>query len=423
MKRNIMRITILALGLFALLSCEQGPIFFTISRETPPEKPRIAGAPTNMVLFERKYPDPENASNKITVPILFVASGRIHWYANDEWDKTPTSNGTSRWDMDFGSFGSIPQPGGRVIALAVAKDYLYALSFPGYGLEARLYRLSSTYDANSEKWERVESPYSQIQSIYADPEQDQVFAGVRTGSGDKDGYAILYLDDSTPTKPELKRLMSDTALLSGAASDGTNYYLSTRGKGIFQIAETSLGSTDPSGLSGSENRTFMGMIKLEDGTIVAVERSGGAIFKVNGTPFEQMKYTVGDSGVETGRYATGALALWTNGSDKLLVAGIQGGLYNTTTSAYSHGYVEFVLDGTGIDRRRDPGAFLTAPDKEQYTSSIGTKPINHLFQAPSEIDPENKTFFASTQNAGLFSYRNRYNTYSGKWQWQWNAEN
>jgi hypothetical protein len=55
---------------------------------------------------------------------------------------------------------------------------------------------------------------------------------------------------------------------------------------------------------------------------------------------------------------------------------------------------------------------------DRYTATIGKHPINHLFQTPNNIDPR-MTFFASTQTAGLWSYRDR----TGGWQWNAEGEN
>ncbi|MDR1857967.1 MAG: hypothetical protein LBQ69_00695 [Treponema sp.] len=439
MRTSTMRTTIFALGLLAVFSCAQDPIFYRISTEPPPQNPLIRGAPTNMVEFGREYPnpdydpDPGNTEDPtVTVPILYVASGRLHWYA-----KTELGTGVSGWDSKE---YLIEQPEGKIIALAATSKYLYALSLPGHGIDTVLKFIGK--DSTSTEWEEVRfsgANYPQIQSIYADPSQDRVFAGARTSIGDRDDYAILYLD----TDDTLKLLKGETTLLSGAVFDGTSHYLSTTGNGIFQISETDLNSPNFDSAahvsqqndatpSDNKDRMFMGMIKLEDGsTIIAVERNGGAFYKVNDGSFERLRYGENGGWVGTGKYATGALALWTDDDTpgarkKIIVAGIQGGLYNTISSSYTYGYVEFDLktDGSGsIDlsesqSRRDPGSLRSVHDNDRYRSTIGKEPINHLFQAPISID-QNMTFFASTQNSGLWSYRERPN--SGGWQW--NAEN
>jgi hypothetical protein len=131
--------------------------------------------------------------------------------------------------------------------------------------------------------------------------------------------------------------------------------------------------------------------------------------------------------IATGKFATGALTLWSSKDDdddtgkKMLIAAVQGSLYNTTTTSYTHGYVEFDLDTEGSFNkdiyRRDAGSLQSVSDNDSYRATIGKHPINHLFQLPVEIDEE-KTFFASTQTSGLWSYRDRPNG-----GWQWNAEN
>jgi hypothetical protein len=173
------------------------------------------------------------------------------------------------------------------------------------------------------------------------------------------------------------------------------------------------------------------MIKLKDTreTIIAVRRNIGWLYEITKENFlVPMEYTGNLDGViATGKYATGALALWEDPARnmKMLIAGIQGGLstgYNSSTS-YSHGYVEFEINSEGsLDTdtsRRDSNNLKSVDDTDRYTASLGKRPINHLFQAPEEIDT-NMTFFASTQTSGLWSYRYRDN--EGWRGSQWNAE-
>jgi hypothetical protein len=177
----------------------------------------------------------------------------------------------------------------------------------------------------------------------------------------------------------------------------------------------------------------MGMIQLEDGMIIAVERDGGGLFEVDGSGFKRMLWK-DDTTVETGSLAMGSLALWEhprpngNSATKLLVAGIQ----PTSTTSRTYGYVEFDLndnDGSfkfdSAVKRRDPGELQSIYgdfNDDRYQATIGIQPLNHLFQAPEDFEGVNargekiRTFFASTNNSGLWSYRER----SGAWQW--NAE-
>ena len=431
------------MALLSLLavSCSQYHIFYAIANETAPRKPRIEGAPTNMVVFERKYPD----RNDLVVPIMYVASGQIHWYAKAQDADKP------QWDL---TEYDIPQPTteGKIIALAVAGDRLYALCHDDRNSVNATLRF---IEADGYTWKTISSEaadYPVIQSIYVDPSTEQLFAGAGS-KNDQDQvlatYAILYLDNKTNT---LKLLKGDTSIFSGVAYRDNIYYLSTRGYkprdsegigGIFQVSENG-NVLDPASViplddnTDAENnnnyRMFMSMIRLEDedNTIIAVERDGGGLYKVQSGSFERMRYT-NNEWIAIGKYATEAIALWENSEEnsagsieplvKTLVVGIQEVLNPTANSSHTYGYVEFDLNpqngsfNTGTNRRDPSKQLPSVNNQEQYTGSLGKRPINHLFQAPRKID-EDMTFFASTQTAGLWSYRDR----SGNGGWEWNAE-
>jgi hypothetical protein len=392
---KVRTLAIVALA-FLTMTCSQSPIFHIIATETAPKKPRIEGAPTNMVIFNWKGKD-----------LMFVASGRLHWYGKtNENDPKDNTKKISRWDSS--EYG-IPQPGEKITSLAVTLTRLYALCIDNQGTNATLRYLES-----GAGWKTI-NPYSgyQIQTIYADPKEEQLFVGVRNASY----YAILYLNNTN----NLQKLKDGTSLLSGALYKDNYFFLSTRGE-FFQVDENDFTNKN---LSEGRKIVFMGMIKLEDDTIIAVVRDGGLLYEVNVDSLVRMQHESPLSGgIETGKWATGALALWknSNGSQKRFVAGVQGGLYSTSSSSYSHGYIEFELDPTDGSfkkslPRRDQGALLSAGDNDRYSTSLGKHPINHLFQAPDIID-DNLLFFASTQTAGLWSYRDR----PDNGGWQWNAE-
>jgi len=406
--RNCWAVVIL-LSLLAV-SCRQDSIFFTIATETAPnEKPRIEGAPTNMVVFNRKYPGRD-------VPIMYVASERLHWYTK--------AGGTILPGWDSPEY-FIPQPWGKVISLAATENRLYALC-----------RISDTQymvqyiESNGYTWTPVFSEaatYPIIHTIYADPESQQLFAGASTRSSI---YAILYLDNTTGTLKVLKENSDSSrfsALLSGAVcrkeGEDNIYYLSTNGGGIFRISENNFTDIhEPLIGTNTTNPNFMSMIKLNDtgNTIIAAERDRGALFEIKSDNIYAWMLYPSTAPIWMDKYATGALALWEdqNHAYKLLIAGIQEGLHSTTT--YIYGYVEFDLhnDGsfnTGVPRRDQGNLLSVGPGgQDRYKASLGKFPINHLFQAPIKIDPE-MTFFASTQTKGLWSYRNRDN--NGGWQW------
>jgi len=382
---------VLLLGIHAA-SCSQDAIFYIISKETAPIPPRIEGSPTRMVEFEREY-------NGSPIPLLFVASGDLHWYGGN-----PAS---PRWDSrDYG----IPEPRGKIMSLAVTQDRLYALCLNG----KEYWTTTLQYMEKSGGWGTIPgvSEYSLIQSIYADPDdsQDLLFVGARKDDDKGETYAILYLDT---TEQRLKRLTATASMLSGAAYRNGYYYLCTREDGIFRVDTADLpGSL--SQLSGSKE-VFMGMIKLPntDEFIVAIERDDGALYQIEDNN-PASSFSLIDSGF--GNRSTGALALWENGLVSILVAGRQGSL---SSSSNNNGYVEFMLDSNysviGSYAGNNLYTVLGEVAGAQYSSSLKKRPINHLFQAPSTIDNE-RTFFASTQTTGLWSFRDR----SGGLQW--NAE-
>jgi hypothetical protein len=386
-------ITVILL-VFFIIACKQDAIFDIIATETAPTKPRIEGAPTNMVLF-----------NWAGTDIMFVASGSLHWYKKD-------NSNPSGWN----SFNyHMPQPGGKIISLAVTASRLYALCFDDHGKYATLRYIKS----GSAEWTTIGygADYP-IQSIYADPEKESLFVGAR--KSDRNSFAIYYLNEDDILLPFLddNNAILTTSLLSGAVyrEYDSSFYLCTRGE-LFKVNETDFGYVLLS------KAVFMGMIKLKDAnnTIIAVERNDGYLneIKEDGWPRRMIS-----ANGRTGKYATGALGLWEdplNPYRKMLIAGVQGGLYTSSSTSYSHGYVEFDLN---IDSsfnyftpRRETNSLQSVHDANRYTTSLGRHPINHLFQAPKHIDGE-MTFFASTQTAGLWSYRYRPDNDG----WQWNAE-
>jgi hypothetical protein len=327
---------------------------------------------------------------------------------------------TSRWDS---TEYDIPQPGGKIISLAVTPTRLYALCFDDHNANATL-----RYIKSGGEWESI-TPISgyPIQSIYTDPEDEKLFVGARVYNGGS--FAIFYLDNDDKLQPFKKDTdILPTALLSGAVYREGYFYLSTRGE-IYRVKDD-LTETILLG----EKIVVMGMIKLENKdaengpTIIAVARGGGILYEVNPDSIEMMTYTSDvnyGKTIATGNYATGALALWEDPGREIkkLIVGVQGRLSTvSSSSSYSHGYAEFYLkynDGSFDASRHDIHILDSVDNVNRYTASLGKHPINHLFQTPPEIDP-NRTFFASTQTTGLWSYRDRDN--EGWRGWQWNAE-
>jgi hypothetical protein len=291
----------------------------------------------------------------------------------------------------------------------------------------KLYRLGR----GSVTWEEVgftasgNDGYSRFQSIYGEtnhegkpvPGSDNLYVGASKGPS-KDGkhYAVFHTDGTTR---DLSRLKSDTGALTGAAYDGTNHYFSTDGDGVYS-------STSPSGgfvqVTNTADLVVNGLIRITSGEIIALCKTGD-LYKLNGGTADKL----GNAGVEL----TGPAAVWTpDGTTYLLLAAVRSSS-SSTSSIY--GYRELVIPSGGLVKdavtMKEPGGNTpstpsTMEDNNLYHSTIEPKPVNAIFQAPSEID-SGRTLFASVRgrgtakdntDGGVWSYRNR-NGVS-----QWNAE-
>jgi len=434
MKRNI-RIfapVFFAAVILAATSCGRDPIFHIIATETPPVSPLIRGGPTKMVVFNWEFcgcVDCECGVEKdapcCVIPVLFVASGGLFWYSATEHSRDNEGNIISginaRWRRDIG-IPDRPRARGRIIDIATTRNHLYILSMEGTGVNTTLHRLKS----GGESWESIGfSGSGSIQTIFADPEGERLFAGVQS----RGVNFIWYLADEhydlrqLPTESRIlpnEQPTDNTGLLSGAAFRDGSYFLATR-NGVFKVGT--------GWITDDMARTFMGMIRLPDDTIIVIARIGGFLYEVNDTSLNRIPTDTGGSYMRTGRDATGALALWELSSidndgnvfveERMLIAGVQGSRH---TTSFNNGYVEFSLNAaTGaIDasqpRRETNNLRSVRGENNQYRTSLARLPINHLFQAPRKVDID-MTFFASTQTSGLWSFRERDRTP------QWNAEN
>jgi len=445
MERQMKHSKAFIFGIFILgilgASCRQEPIFYIISEENLQKEAYIPGTPTKMVVFEREFLnldfDPDNPAGPdnlptISVPILYVASGtKLHWYAKP--GKTSTEASTGNWWDSSEYYILPPLGGGRIIDITASSDYLYALCMDEK-LNTTLYRIGA--EITDTEWQKVDNNSEYLtQTVYADSYTETVFAGAKSG----DTYAILYLKD---TGTELKVLLGNTAMLQGTVfnESDSSFLLATRGRGIYMISKTDIDNDNVAGVTQSDikkankdgdfddiakDRIFLGIIKLENNSskIIAVEREGGFLYQYEegNSRFSSMKYTDGtdkDKLVTLGPYSTGALASWKSNDTtiKILTAGLQTNPYSGTSTSYTNGYTEFELKTDGsIETRHSPPIITVNGDKERYTTSIGQYIINYMFQSPEEID-DKMTFFASTQNAGLWSYREIDGVL------QWNAE-
>ena len=383
MKKTFKKIIILFSIVFILGSCSD-PIFFIVSKEIPILKPFINGSPTNFVVYNGE---------------LYVATGKqIYSYNGDKW---------SKWDK-----GS--NLNGRIVGLAAttgASASLYALYLNKDSDDGRIRDCKNGSDLILSK-----DQSTKVQSIYA--VEDVLFACVRND----DNIYKIHFKKGTSDFAEIPGTFSST--LNGVASDSTYYYLCIY-QGIYYAEKSQI--DDPSTLPDTlpvleKDKGFTGIIELKNNYVAAITNEG-ILYEINDLIIrEAAKFT--DS-----RYSTGALALWyrdiNDTMPSLLLAGRKE-IYYSTSSAYTNGYVEITLDttegnpaigrisGSGFS---DPGkgAPSSIDDYEHYVSSFGKKPVNHIIQTPKNIDPK-MTLFASTQQDGVWSYKDRGNGEI------WNAE-
>ena len=370
-----------------LASCAQDSIFYNISMEPEPRDPIIPGTPVNIVVYQNR---------------MYTGSflgQRIYSFPNEEERWSPWSS-----------------PGGSLGGLASDGDNLYALVFPrGDPLtasEIKIFRDGT--------WENVTKhgdvlPYS-IQSIYG--AGDRIFAGAQIRHTNSVEYAILQIVKNGDQR-ELRVLLENTSLLTGAAWRGENsYLLSTAGHGIYNFGLASIDGPvlPPFLLPETINTVVSGIIQIPEGPTVAVSNTGsgrGNIIIIESND------TITTLATEGFNY-TGGLALWRNHDDhtappSLLLLGVRNRGFSL-----AHGYREMTLGAGGIPvpGLRIPGneTISSVEDRPRYSASIGTHPVNHLIQVPHSVIPWSADtvpiIFAGTSIRGLWSYR----------EGQWNAE-
>lgn len=369
MKRILMNLA-LAASILLLFSCNQSPLFYNISKETPPKDPVVAGTPSKIV-----------ESSVSGAPKLYVANGRVWEYDGSTWKQTA--------GQPSGDFKEVAATTGTGAAL-------YALSVEGTGsTSTKLWK-----STNGTTWTLVtnNAGYPILGGIFG--ASDTLFAGARNSGTSQ--AAVLYDHSGTLMTALGPVAISDAVpgTLVGAVQMGGNYYLAVSGKGVFTgNAANSISATAVSGTTDTKYR-LNGLIALNS-QVVAVG-SGGYMLAGNSSSFSEV------SGASDTSYPyTGALAVWTNGTYTLLLAGRR---YST----YTNGYWEVTLSsgvllGTVTMNKPGAGSPTTVADTATYEQSLGQKVITALYQAPGGLG---STLFASTLKDGLWAYRNN----------AWNAE-
>ena len=390
MKKNFLKYCLFIIAVIFIMGACNNPIFYTISQEVAPIEPLIGGGPTNFVIYQNE---------------MYVASLRKLW----KYGAAGGQGRYGRWRDDT------PQPGGNFQQLASTGNYLYAITYSNDTVHS-LKRFNST------EWVPIPiddiGSYDKVQYIFA--AVDVLFIGAADGNS----YTILYIDDTTEIYELALEGDSDASYeICGAAHNGEYYFICTKREGIYYTSDPSAGAKFIEGSKAS----FAGMISIGGGKIIAITNSG-ELFSVTSDIVGQIP------GIHfSGRQATGALAIWIdpnepdpdNPENILLLAGRQEMLDYSTSSGYTYGYLELELDlsqPNGIKEGtefREPGIIsvssITDGNNERFSSTIGKHPVNHMFQAPKNIDSE-MILFASTQKNGVWSYRNRNN------ELQWNGE-
>jgi len=372
MKKQFLYRIFFAAIIFIFAACKD-PIYHNISQEEEMLEPLIKGSPTNFVEFK--------GSN--TSYNTYVASGEELY----RYDGTNPNTGRGTWRPS--------RPGGQVFAIAATSTNLYALCMGSS--DKKIIRTSTT--GNNNTWSDVPGYEDDIiNNIFA--ANDQLFIG----AGENGSYYIFR--DSN------KILDVGHNMLNGAAYDSGYYYLSAKdqfnenGGAIYTIDEST-------GEIETRTGSFVGIINtgLGSNPIKAINRNG-TVFNVTPTSVSQT-----GASMDSSRLATGGLAVWEKDGNFLLLAGRQDRLGTTTTSGFSHGYVEAGINANGdiTGGFNEPGnnniSTVINGDNGRYRSTVGRYPVNHLFQASDGI------LFASTQVNGVFSYRDRRNI-----GLVWNAE-
>jgi len=362
MNKTLIKIIIIFSIVSALVSCND-PIFFIVHEEIPILKPLIDGSPTNFVKYDGK---------------LYVASGKqIFSYDGSSW---------SKWKkLD-----------GRIGGLAATDSSLYALYLSGDTGNGRVINLTSG----------AALALSNVQSIHAD--RNVLFVSVRISANQSsvDSYEIHCRKEGDSGFKKIPLEKTDS-WLAGVASNSSYYYLCAK-SGIYRVAHT-IGAADIV-LTPYGNDDFTGIINLGNDYIAAISRKG-KLYEIDNANNIR---TVINSEFNNNRSSTGALAVWysnnTDTSPALLLAGRKENYY-TSSSGYTNGYVEITLNtagGISGDTFNEPG--LGSPssidNNARYVSSLGKESVNHIIQTPSDIDP-NMRLFASTQQHGVWSYRDR----------------
>jgi len=418
MKKLILQL-IFASFIFTIVSCND-PIFFFVSEEEPPIKPRIEGRSTNFVEKEYIFDNLEVIMDGVPtilpptpVTVMFVAAGTtLHMYYNYEYIDTE-SNTIKR--SVWGSEGL----GSRVRFLAVTNKYLYAC-VEGSGSHGILKRKDYSA-AEPQEWVDI-IDVGNIQRIFGVGEH--LYISTRSGSKSVINFQVHVLSDAVDAPVPVDTGGNNVAMLCGVAASGADIFLCSIydnfdkdnvKSGIFRTTAGSTTATRITAASAdfgtSVGREFAGIINLTPTKVVAIDRDG-RLYEVSTSGLKSLA-SFGDSR----RRTTGSLAVWEDmdtpdPNSRLLLVGRQD-TATTTTTGHTHGYLELKLDSAGETDGgfTEPGKttpYSSVDSYDRYVSSLGRRGVNYMFQAKDGI------LFASTNN-GVWSYKYRSSTKHNSW--------
>jgi len=354
MKKTFFKLFIIALFLVIIAACYD-PIFDIISKEIAIVPPFIEGSPSNFAVFEN---------------VLYVASGMDLFSYDGTWKSASSHDG-------------------YIMYLAASAQYLYAvIAVDSSGV---LRRTDFT-----DGWTTVMSNKN-VQSVFY--ENNQLFICAMNSDGT---FNIFSADDaSLTTAPPESPIpgAENISFLRGVAYSGGSYYFSA---GSIYTGSSASVTAVPGGSD------FYGIINL--GSIMAAISRNGTLYTVTADSVTSTEKNIGNK-------ASGAMTVFYDGSDKLLLVGRHDTNYSQQAS-YTNGYMEIDFNDSGFGSFREPGnfPFTTVNKNSTYVNSIGTNPVNHIIQTPASVNSVNseRMLFASTHRNGVWRL---YKDEDGNDQW------
>ncbi|MCL2721928.1 MAG: hypothetical protein FWD47_11400 [Treponema sp.] len=318
---------------FFLASCSDS-VFHMVSLDEKIKKPLIKGSPTNFVQIGS---------------VMYVASGsRLYSYSADEWNT------------------SLPNPGGRIVQLAVHGGNLHILCFEGSSTNGII---KYTTNPESGTWSTI--PGVNAHSIHSNG--TNLYYSFRVG----ESYNIYQQGNSTPIIPNASQELQG---VSGSLLCAGTIYTTSGG-----IHNSSLPTN------------FMGIINVSS-TNYAITRDGD-LYNLSSNA------KVADfSGFISNTRATGLLTTVydSTGTVLLLLAGRQDVNYSTN-SGFTYGYAEIAVSNLSspVTKFHMPGSALpsTIINRDRYTNTLGKNPVSHILQFPFN---NNGIIFSSTQRNGVW---------------------